>query len=199
MNGKLVGIIILGSAAIVGAAIWYLQVYGFYERADLGDDMIAVELTSLITGQPEPIIAEDFEAIDATSSPIRYRACFTTPLTQAELSETYQPYPEAKPLVTPGWFDCFDSDEVDMALEQGRARAFMGQQNIYYGIDRVVAIMDDGRGFVWQLINACGKEVFDGNPPPPGCPEPDNGPGDGPGNGPGNGPAGEPQEGESDG
>ena len=27
-------------------------------------------------------------------------------------------------------------------------------------------------GFVWHQMNICGEEVFDGNPPPPGCPPP---------------------------
>ncbi|MCO6382738.1 DUF6446 family protein [Oceanicola sp. 502str15] len=173
MNGKIVGGVIVGAAALVGAAIWYLQVYGFYDRVELAAGETPVELTSLASGLPEAIIADDFQAIDADSSPIRYRACFTTPMSQAMLSETYTPYLEAVPLTGPGWFDCYDAEEVGVALEEGRAIAFTGEQNIYYGIDRVVAIMDDGRGFVWHQINHCGEEVFDGNPPPQGCPDPE--------------------------
>ena len=46
----------------------------------------------------------------------------------------------------------------------------MGEENIYWGIDRIVAIMDDGRAFAWNQINKCGAEVFDGQPAPAGCP-----------------------------
>jgi hypothetical protein len=41
---------------------------------------------------------------------------------------------------------------------------------VLYGIDRVLAIYPDGRAFAWHQINACGKFVFDGDPPPEGCP-----------------------------
>ena len=56
------------------------------------------------------------------------------------------------------------------ALEKGEALAFLSEPNITYGIDRVVAVMGDGRGFAWNQINACGKEVFEGRPAPEGCP-----------------------------
>ena len=62
--------------------------------------------------------------------------------------------------------------ELPAALESGTALAFLGTENIVYGIDRVVAITDTGRGYVWHQINACGERVFDGDPPPPGCPPP---------------------------
>ncbi len=159
------------AALIAGAAMYYLQIYAFYDEVvPTGTD--DVQLTSLVTGQPEPILYEDFQAIDADSSPIRYRACFTTPLSQAMLTETYQPYEGAEPLVAPGWFDCFDADEIGAALSEGTALAFMGTENHSYGIDRIVAILPDGRGFAWHQINHCGEVVFDGRPAPEDCPEP---------------------------
>ena len=118
------------------------------------------------------IRSKAIEGIDADSSPLRYRACFTTPMSTAMMTETYVLYDDAVPLNAPDWFDCFDATEVGEALESGQALAFMGTENIVYGFDRVVAVMEDGRGFVWHQINHCGEEVFDGNPPPPGCPPP---------------------------
>ena len=47
------------------------------------------------------------------------RACFTTPLTQATLTETYQLYDRPTPLTAPGWFDCFDADAIGEALLAG--------------------------------------------------------------------------------
>jgi hypothetical protein len=88
------------------------------------------------------------------------------------LTETYQPYEGAEPLVAPGWFDCFDADEIGAALSEGTAMAFMGTENQSYGIDRIVAILPDGRGFAWHQINHCGEVVFDGRPAPEDCPEP---------------------------
>ena len=156
-------------ALIFAAVVYYYQVYGYYETVEPNgqDDVV---LTLLASEQPEAIRYEDFRAIDATSSPIRYRACFTTTMSHPLLSETYVAYDNAEPLVAPGWFDCFDAVEIGTALEQGEALAFLGTRNIAYGIDRVVAVMSDGRGFVWHQINECGEVVFDGKPVPEHCP-----------------------------
>lgn len=174
MTGKLLAIVIVMSALFAGGAMYYLQVYHFYEEveaAGAGD----VRLTSLATGEAEPILYEDFRGIDAESSPIRYRACFITPTSLATLTETYVPYEDAVPLEAPGWFDCFDAGAIGAALEDGTALAFLGQKDIRYGIDRVVAIGRDGRGLVWHQINHCGEVVFDGQPAPEDCAEPPEG------------------------
>jgi hypothetical protein len=73
-------------------------------------------------------------------------------------------------LTAPGWFGCFDAEAIGEALKEGRAVAYLGEENIHYGIDRVVAVMDDGRAFAWHQINACGAVVFNGEPAPEGCP-----------------------------
>lgn len=167
--GKFLGAFIVITAAVAGAAMYYLQVYHFYSTvpATGTDD---VQLTNVATGLPETVLYDGFEAIDADSSPIRYRGCFTTTMSQALLSETYQIYDKPEPLVGPGWFDCFDAAEVGEGLENGQALAFLGQENITYGIDRVIAVFADGRGFAWHQINRCGEVVFDGQPVPEGCP-----------------------------
>jgi len=156
---------------VAGVSLYYLQIYAFYEEvpATGPED---VQLTALASGQVEPIPHADFRAIDADSSPIRYRACFTTDLDHARLTETYAPYDKAVPLEAPKWFECFDADAIGAALEDGRALAFMGRENIEYGIDRIVAVFNDGRGYVWHQINYCGEVVFDGQPAPEDCPEP---------------------------
>ncbi|TKZ21594.1 histidine kinase [Shimia litoralis] len=169
MVGKILAGVIVLSALIAGVAIYYLQVYAFYEPVKVSGTN-DVEMTLMVTGAPDPILYNDFEAIDASSSPIRYRACFTTTMSQPMLTETYEAYDRAEPLNAPGWFDCFDSKEIGAALENGSALAFLGTKNIEYGIDRVVAVMEDGRGFVWHQINKCGEQVFDGKPVPDFCP-----------------------------
>ena len=171
MNGKVIGTVIVASGLIAGAAMYYLQVYGFYTELS-GPDVEIVQVTALSTGESEPILSQNVKAIDAASSPIRYRACFETPQSLAMMTETYALYDEAVPLNAPGWFDCFDADEIGAALEAGEAVAFLGTPNITYGVDRIVAVHEDGRGWAWHQINACGEEVFDGKPPPEGCPTP---------------------------
>jgi hypothetical protein len=171
MIGRVAAVALLACALVAGAAMYWLQTRAFYERIPDGPGA-EVRLTSLSTGAPEPITYDGFEAIDATSSPIRYRACFTTPLRFGTLTETYAPAADPVPLTAPGWFDCFDAAAIAEALDSGDALAFMGHENITYGIDRIVAITRDGRGYSWHRINACGEVVFDGRPPPEGCPPP---------------------------
>ncbi|MDN5788883.1 DUF6446 family protein [Pseudorhodobacter sp.] len=159
------------SALLVGGAIYYLQVYGYYHEIAASAPAAEIRMTT-VEGAVEPVLIEGFQGIDAESSPIRFRACFHTPQSMAMLTETYQVYEKAEPLVAPSWFSCFDAEAIGEALEQGRATAYLGEANIKYGIDRVVVVMDDGRAFAWNQINACGAVVFNGDPAPEDCPVP---------------------------
>lgn len=170
MNGKIIGISILLSGLIGGVALYYLQIYGFYEAVVKED----VRLVSVVTDQPEPIPFADFQAIDADSSPIRYRACFTTDLSLALLSETYVGLDTATPRNAPGWFDCFDADVIGSELAAGTALPFMGQKNVEFGVDRIVAITQDGRGYVWHELNDCGEKAYDGTIVGEECPRREN-------------------------
>ncbi len=170
MNGKIVGAVILIVAAIAGITLYYLQVYGYYREVPLPEQ--GVELVSLSTNAPEPILTDNFLAIDADSSPIRYRACFETTLSLAMLSETYVLMPGIEPRNAPGWFDCFDANEIGQALDDGSALTFLSQKNIQYGVDRIVAITADGRGYIWHELNDCGEKSYDGTVVGEACPEP---------------------------
>lgn len=171
MMGKFLALLIAVCALVGGGAMYYLQVYGYYDEIAAAGPM-DVQAVALASGQSEPLPHDGFAAIDSDSSPIRYRACFTTPLSQDDLRATYQAYARPVPLLAPKWFDCFDAREIGAALEEGRATALMGTENIRYGIDRIIAVMPDGRGFVWHQINRCGEVVFDGQPAPDDCPPP---------------------------
>ncbi len=166
---RVIIVLMLLTGAIAGGLMYYQQVYAYYEEVELSPD--AVVMTSVTSGQPEPLLVEDFDAIDAISSPLRYRACFTTPISLATLTETYQIIENAEPRVAPGWFDCFDAEQIGADIRTD-AVVFMGVANIQYGIDRVVAVYPDGRGYAWHQINVCGEVVFDGDPAPAGCPTP---------------------------
>lgn len=169
MNGKLIGGFIVVTALVAGVAMYYLQVYGFYQTVSTSgtDD---VQLVSLVSGEPEPIVYDNFEAIDATSSPIRYRACFTTPASQAMLTETYELIEDVTPRNGPAWFECFDAERIADGLENGTALAFLGAKNISYGVDRIVVIANDGRGYVWHDLNNCGEKAYDGTVVGEECP-----------------------------
>lgn len=169
MNGKILAGFIVISALLTGVAIYYFQVYGYYDRVEASGTE-DVRLTSLVTGEPEPIVYDGFEAIDAGSSPIRYRACFTTSASLAMLTETYELAEEATPRNAPGWFDCFDAAAIGAELDAGTALAFVGVKNIEYGVDRIVAITEDGRGFAWHDLNNCGEKAYDGTVVGEECP-----------------------------
>nr|WP_246849281.1 DUF6446 family protein [Rubellimicrobium arenae] len=149
--------------------MYYLQVYAFYDQLT-AEEAGPVLLVPQGSDQGEPIAVADLRAIDSDSSPIRFRSCFTTAEPLDRLAQRYTPYDDPKPLNAPGWFDCFDAPEIGDAIEAGQARAFLSIKDLRYGIDRIVAILPDGRGFAWNQINACGEVVFNGEPPPDGCP-----------------------------
>lgn len=140
------------TALLGGVAMWYLQVYAFYEPVVFqpGREIL---LTTMVGAIPDPIIAEGLSGIDSESSPIRFRACFTTPLGLAMLTETYVAYDGPEPLIAPDWFDCFDAPAIGAALEKGEALAFLSESEIHPGVDRVVAVFPDGRAFAWHQLN----------------------------------------------
>ena len=166
MTGKLVGIAIMISALIAGIGLYYLQVYGFYSEVEAGE----VQLVSVVSGEPEEILFDDFQAIDADSSPIRYRACFSTTMSLSLLTETYQTLDNIDPRNAPHWFDCFDAEAIAADLDSGAALLFLGQKNIHFGVDRVVAIHEDGRGYIWHELNDCGEKAYDGTVVGEECP-----------------------------
>ena len=145
------GTLVIGGA-VAGVLVYWLQVYAFYQLVAFTTGQ-EIRLTSLVSGQPEAIVIEGAEGIDADSSPLRFRACFTTPLSQSLLTETYQIYDKPEPLNAPGWFDCFDAAAIGAALEQGQALAFLSEHDIHPGVDRVVAVFPDGRAYAWHQLN----------------------------------------------
>jgi len=158
MTGKIATLAIVFCAVFGGAAMYYLQVYGYYDRLP--------EQTTFRAGEVELAIS-GFQGIDSDSSPLRYRACFS--VTQpVDLPEA----PGAEPLNAPDWFDCFDAAAIGAALTAGQARALMVQANAPWGFDRVMALFPDGRAFVWPQVNACGTAHFDGQRLPAGCTPP---------------------------
>lgn len=151
-----VGFIVL-TAALGGAVLWYTAERAFYEPVAFASGQ-EIRLVPLAGDAPEPILVDGIEGIDATSSPIKFRACFTTPMSLAMLSETYRPYEGAEPLIAPGWFDCFDAGVIGHALESGEALAFLSEPGIHDGVDRVVAVFGDGRAYAWHQLSGAGGE-----------------------------------------
>lgn len=106
-----------------------------------------VALTAIETGQPEPILTEDWQAGPGALG------CFRTPLSLALLTETFALYDAAAPRPGPQAPACFDAARIGADLASGAAVAFLGARNITPGVDRVVAVYPDGRAYVWQQPN----------------------------------------------
>jgi len=168
MTGKLLAILLLASALVAGAGMYYLQIYGFYYDVEPqpGQDVVLLVEAGK---DPSPISYVAFQAIDADSSPIRYRACFETELKPEDL-QAYIAVENAEPLTAPGWFDCYDAVALADALKSGQAQAFMGTKNIHFGVDRIVAVTNDGKGYVWHTLNNCGEKAYDGTVVGEECP-----------------------------
>ena len=168
--GKFLAAFIVVCAVGAGAGIYYLNEYAYYVEVELhpGLDVVLLPQDS---EEGVAIAYEEFQAIDASSSPIRYRACFTTALTRDELAQSYTVLQQQIPRIAPGWFDCFDAEAIGAALEAGTATAFLSVKNIEYGVDRIVAVTDQGRGFVWHELNNCGKKAYDGTVVGETCPD----------------------------
>ncbi|SLN30817.1 hypothetical protein ROJ8625_01389 [Roseivivax jejudonensis] len=168
MTGKVLTLFLVAAALAAGLAMYYLQVYAFYEDVPENDAEIVLMRAGEDTAEPIPF--ETFEGIDADSSPIRYRACFSTEVSLEAARERFEAYPDAAPRVAPGWFSCFDAEAIGEMIADGRAGVFLSEANIEYGIDRVVAITEDGFGYVWHEINDCGEKSYDGTPLGEDCP-----------------------------
>ncbi len=172
MSGKIIVGIIVVTALVSAAAMYYLQVYAYYEPAKAPANGVVM---TTYGGSEERIIAKEYQGIDAESSPIRFRACFKTPHSLAMLSETFETYADAVPLTAPNWFDCFDAEQIASDMSAGKALAFLGQKNIAHGVDRIVVVHEDGRAFAWHQLNDCGETDYAGNPVGEACPTRDEG------------------------
>ena len=151
MSGKTLAIILLATALVAGVAMYWLQIYAFYDELEPSE--VEIELTSAETGRPEPVAVDEMRAIDANSSPLRFRACFTLRAEPAALAGQYVEMEGAVPLTGPGWFECYDAGAIGTALASGEADAYLGERNIADGVDRVIAVFPDGRAFAWHQLN----------------------------------------------
>lgn len=138
------------SALLAGGAIYWLQEYAFYHDAAFTPGQ-EIALTTL-AGKVQPIPVSDLNGIDAESSPLRFRACFTSGIALSTLTESFQVYEAPEPLIAPSWFTCFDAELIGKALEAGEAVAFLGQSGIAPKVDRVVAVFPDGSAYAWHQL-----------------------------------------------
>jgi hypothetical protein len=164
--GKAVVIALLACAVLAGVGIWYTQTRAFYAPVDG-----PVTLTLSRGGDLTTLPATEVAAIASGSSPLGFRACFAHRLDLGAVADLADARPDPAPTVAPGWFDCFDAGSVAALLASGEARAFTAYENAAYGVDRIVALTADGRGWAWHELNDCGDRAYDGTPVGEACPD----------------------------
>lgn len=147
-SGRWLVLTILVVTAVFAAAQWWFQTRAYYAPIDSAEIVVTA-----LTGEVIPLDAQDFQGIDAETSPLRFRACFTLDAEGLAAAGRGAPYETPTPLTAPGWFDCFDAEAIGTALGEGTARAILGEREIEAGVDRVFALFPDGRVFGWHQLN----------------------------------------------
>lgn len=150
MNGKWPALALVFSGLLAGAGVWYTQEYGFYTETTDPTGADHPQPVTRIDGTMATMPVTDYRQIDASSSPIRWRACFRMDPAQADILQAYE---GATPLIGPGWFDCFDAAAIAADLAAGTARAVLAQSDIRPDVDRVFAVYPDGTAFGWHQYN----------------------------------------------
>jgi hypothetical protein len=147
-SGRWLVLGIIGVTAVFAAAQWYFQTRAYYAPIESADLFVTT-----LTGEVLTLTPETFEGIDADTSPLRFRVCFT--VDEAGLAAAGQgaPYDDPTPLNAPGWFDCFDAAGIGAALESGAATPVLSERNARAGVDRVFAVFPDGRVYGWHQLN----------------------------------------------
>jgi hypothetical protein len=118
------------------------------DLAKLEPVQTSIRLKPYIGPDAELIEVQGLKAVAVSSDPTTFRGCFKAGLSYGFLTETYQIYEAPKPAASA--HPCFDADQLQADLDTGHALAFVGEQDIHPGIDRVVAIYDDGRAYAWH-------------------------------------------------
>ena len=154
--------ILLTASLIAGGGLWYsIQVAPYNE----------VVKRETIEAFGEVIEVDNYRAIDSPNSPTKFRACFEVPDWGFNPDEEYKDV--ATPLVAPGWFDCFDAEQIQNDISTGEAVVLLAGAHNPFGTTTYIAHYPDGRAFMWRQLNECGEAYFSSDPVPADCPTPD--------------------------
>lgn len=158
MKGKTFVTLLLGVAVFMGALLWYTLTQAYYRP---------VTGVTTVTAYGDEFAVSNYQGIDADTSPLKFRACFS-------VDWDYYPSDEFKsvatPLTAPKWFSCFNARQIGEDLQADLASAILSDENKPYGFNTYIAQYPDGRAFMWRQINACGDAFFGGDDAPETCP-----------------------------
>ncbi|PLS22223.1 DUF6446 family protein [Neptunicoccus cionae] len=109
---------------------------------------LVIALTPVGGGAPEDILHEAVTALGGGAQSLW--ACFRTPMSTALLTETYEVLDAIAPEQPDAALPCFDAEAVTSDVNRGDAVAFLGEKDVVPGVDRVVAVYEDGRALAWN-------------------------------------------------
>ncbi|GGA23134.1 hypothetical protein GCM10011498_24950 [Amylibacter cionae] len=109
---------------------------------------LVIALTPVGGGAPEDILQEAVTALGGGTQSLW--ACFRTPMSTAMLTETYEVLDAVAPEKPTAILPCFDAEAVTFDVDRGDAVAFLGEKDVVPGVDRVVAVYEDGRALAWN-------------------------------------------------
>ena len=143
-SGKLLAGGIVAFGAVFGIGMWYAQVYAYYE-----------EVTGIneVTVGVETFAVSDYTGIEARTSPLKMRGCFTFEDPQGAIVAGERAT-DAVPLKPPHWFECFDTVQILADIESGESIPIMAGLDDGDGADLYMAIYPDGRAYRWRQVNA---------------------------------------------
>lgn len=141
MSGRklITGFIVL--LVIFTASLIYAQYFAYYDRTRDGHSLA-------FGGRQIPV--SDLDLIDAETSPLKLRACFTV---EPGAFGAFPVAEEPTPLTPPPWFACFDAEAIGADLSSGAAVAYRLAEDDPEGTDTIAAIYPDGRGYLWRQLN----------------------------------------------
>ena len=142
---------------VAGVGMYWLQVYAFYEELSPEE---AGPVTLVGAGRRGRGASPSRTSAPSTATP---RPSATAPASRPPSRWTpsprrFEPYADARRRSTrPAGSTASTPRRSAPRWSAGEARAFLAVQDVRYGIDRVVAVFPDGRGFAWHQINPCGE------------------------------------------
>ena len=142
MNGKRFILLFLCSVVIFTAALLYFQNYAYYDSIDIRQN--------ILLGKKRYEISY-YQGIDSESSGLKLRECFVVDILDGINLPKYE---KPTPLTAPFWFKCFNAERITKDLEDGKASAFLFKKDEFDGIDNVIAVYPDGRGYRWRQLNS---------------------------------------------
>ena len=160
MKGSYLIIILLVFAGAMGVGLWYTIEKAYYINVTNVNEVN-------VAGTYRKV--ENYNGIDADTSPLKLRACFDV---DWEYNSTTNYEKIATPLIAPKWFSCFDAKKIGSDIQAGNASVILADVNNPFGFDKFITQYPNGKSFMWRQINECGKAHFAGDPLPAGCPIP---------------------------